>query len=82
VTQQALMQVLVEKGMVSTVMNKTSMKLINARYLSPFIGNEVKIKRVHEWVLQMDAYMEIQCLVMDLEWFFIVQTLLKHHALD
>jgi hypothetical protein len=30
VTQQALMQVLVEKGMVSTVMNKTSMKLINA----------------------------------------------------
>jgi hypothetical protein len=76
------MQVLVEKGMVSTFMNITSMKLINARYLSLFIGDEVKIKRVHEWVLQVDVYMEIQCLVPNLKWSCIVQTLLKDHALD
>jgi hypothetical protein len=42
-------------------------KPFKARYLDLFTKKKVKMKRIWQWFFQLEPYMEIQCLVMDLQ---------------
>jgi hypothetical protein len=55
---------------------------MKTHYLNPFTGKKLKVQCVHQWLVQMKAFMETQGYTLDVEWFCSTQMLLKYHVLD
>jgi hypothetical protein len=77
-----LIQVLGKHGSVLTHGNKVSTNLMKVHYFNPFIKKGLKVRCVYQWLVQMEAFIETKCYVLDVEWFHSIQTLLKDHALN
>jgi hypothetical protein len=55
-THQALMQAFIKQGVMTTPIS--GHQQMKAQHLNPFNKKEMKVHWVHQWFIQVEAYME------------------------